>query len=108
MHLHLLQLGRVPYAEGLRVMEAVYEARRAGRIGDTLLLMEHAPVLTLGRNATRANILASDQLLAEKGVAIHEIKRGGDVTYHGPGQLVGYPVFAASVGPILVQSTSFA
>jgi lipoyl(octanoyl) transferase len=93
MHLHLLQLGRVSYAEGLRIQAEVVAARKANRIGDTLLLLEHPPVLTLGRNATRANILASDDLLAQKGVTLHEINRGGDVTYHGPGQLVGYPIF---------------
>lgn len=91
--LHLLQLGRIPYTEGLRVMREVVDARKSGSIGDTLLLMEHPPVLTLGRNASRANILATDALLARQGVAIHEINRGGDITYHGPGQLVGYPVF---------------
>jgi lipoyl(octanoyl) transferase len=93
MHIHLLQLGRIPYVEGIRVMNEVVAARKAGAIGDTLLLLEHEPVLTLGRNATRANILASDEALAARGVAIHEINRGGDVTYHGPGQLVGYPIF---------------
>ncbi|HEY5213062.1 MAG TPA: lipoyl(octanoyl) transferase LipB [Acidobacteriaceae bacterium] len=93
MHIHLLQLGRIPYIEGLRIQAEVVAARKAGVIGDTLLLLEHPPVLTLGRNASRANILASDQLLACKGVEIHEINRGGDVTYHGPGQLVGYPIF---------------
>lgn len=93
MHLHLLQLGRIPYGEGLRVQDQTVAARKAGAIGDTLLLMEHPPVLTLGRNATRANILASDELLARKGVTIHETNRGGEVTYHGPGQLVGYPIF---------------
>ncbi len=74
-------------------MREVAEARRAGEVGDTLLLLEHPPVLTLGRNATRANVLATDDLLARKGVEVHEINRGGDVTYHGPGQLVGYPIF---------------
>jgi len=93
MHIHLLQLGRVSYAEGLAIQRRVVEARKAGELGDTLLLLEHPPVITLGRNATRANILATDDLLASKGVEIHEINRGGDVTYHGPGQLVGYPIF---------------
>jgi lipoyl(octanoyl) transferase len=93
VHIHLLQLGRIPYAEGLRIQAEVVAARKAGLIGDTLLLLEHPPVLTLGRNASRANILAGDDLLARKGVSIHEINRGGDVTYHGPGQLVGYPIF---------------
>jgi lipoyl(octanoyl) transferase len=93
MHIHLLQLRRIPYAEGLRVMDEVVAARKTGALGDTLLLMEHPPVLTLGRNATRANILASDELLTRKGVEVHEINRGGDVTYHGPGQLIGYPIF---------------
>ena len=93
MHIHLLQLGRIPYAEGLRIQAEVVAARKAGTIGDTLLLLEHPPVLTLGRNAHRSNILASDEFLASRGVELHEINRGGDVTYHGPGQLVGYPIF---------------
>jgi lipoyl(octanoyl) transferase len=93
MYIHLLQLGRIPYSEGLAIQQRVIAARKAGEIGDTLILLEHLPVLTLGRNSTRANILATDALLAQKGVEIHEINRGGDVTYHGPGQLVGYPIF---------------
>lgn len=93
MVLHLLQLGRVSYAEGVDIMNTVVAARKAGAIGDTLLLLEHPPVLTLGRNAARANIIATDAWLAQKGVEVHEINRGGDVTYHGPGQLVGYPIF---------------
>jgi lipoyl(octanoyl) transferase len=92
MHLTVLHLGRVPYAEGLRLQEAVVAARKANTIGDTLLLLEHPPVLTLGRNAHRSNIVASDDFLAARGVELHEINRGGDVTYHGPGQLVGYPI----------------
>ena len=99
MHLNLLQLGHISYAEGLRLQAEVVAARKAGAIGDTLLLMEHSPVLTLGRNSTRANILATDELLAQKGIEVHEINRGGDVTYHGPGQLVGYPIFDLRGGP---------
>ncbi|MBE7182446.1 MAG: lipoyl(octanoyl) transferase LipB, partial [Terriglobus roseus] len=90
--MHLLQLGRVSYGEGLRVQRELISARKAGAIADTLVLLEHPPVLTLGRNARRDNILVSDELLAARGVEIHEIDRGGDVTYHGPGQLVGYPI----------------
>ncbi len=90
--LTLLELPRVEYGRALRLQERLVELRRAGAIGDVLLLLEHPPVLTLGRNATRANVVASDEQLAARGVALHVIKRGGDVTYHGPGQLVGYPI----------------
>ncbi|MGA8090592.1 MAG: lipoyl(octanoyl) transferase LipB [Terracidiphilus sp.] len=88
-----LYLGRVAYDEGLRLQAEIAALRLAGRVDNTLLLLEHPPVLTLGRNARRENVLASDELLAKRGVTLHEINRGGDVTYHGPGQLVGYPIF---------------
>ena len=93
MILSVLYLGRLDYATGLALQKTLVELRHQQRIGNTLLLLEHPPVLTLGRNSSRSNILASDELLAARGVEIHEINRGGDVTYHGPGQLVGYPIF---------------
>jgi lipoyl(octanoyl) transferase len=92
MILNLIHLGRVDYATGLDIQKQLVEARHEDRIGNTLVLLEHPPVLTLGRNSSRANILASDEFLAYRGVEVHEINRGGDVTYHGPGQLVGYPI----------------
>jgi lipoyl(octanoyl) transferase len=89
---HLLHLGRIPYAEALEIQRRVVEARKQGLIADTLLLLEHPPVLTLGRNASRENVLLSEHMLARRGIEVHEVNRGGDVTYHGPGQLVGYPI----------------
>ena len=93
MILNLFQLDRVPYAEGLELQRHLVDAVHDGRVANTLLLLEHPPVLTLGRNASRDHILASDEFLAYRGVEVHEINRGGDVTYHGPGQRVGYPIF---------------
>lgn len=88
-----LYLGRTDYGEALRLQEELAALRQQGRIDNVLLLLEHPPVLTLGRNASRSNVLASDELLAARGVTLHQINRGGDVTYHGPGQLIGYPIF---------------
>ncbi len=91
--LTVYRLGRVEYGDGLTLMERFADARRQGLIGDSLLLLEHPPVLTLGRGAKRENIVASDERLTAEGVEIFETNRGGDVTYHGPGQVVGYPIF---------------
>ena len=88
-----IYLGRVAYDEALALQQELVELRHQDRIANTLLLLDHPPVLTLGRNARRSNILATDEMLARKGVTVHEINRGGDVTYHGPGQLIGYPIF---------------
>jgi lipoyl(octanoyl) transferase len=89
----VLQLGRVDYATGLRLQQRLVEQRKVGQIGDVLLLLEHTPVITLGRNAKAANVLSSPEELARRGVEVFECDRGGDVTFHGPGQLVGYPIF---------------
>ncbi|HKT70758.1 MAG TPA: lipoyl(octanoyl) transferase LipB [Terriglobales bacterium] len=89
----VVQLGTLDYATGLRLQQSLVEMRKAGQVGDVLLLLEHSPVITLGRNARRENLLASPELLARKGVEVFECDRGGDITFHGPGQLVGYPIF---------------
>ena len=88
----VLQLGTVDYATGLRLQQKLVQFRKDGLIGDVLLLLEHTPVITLGRNAKPTNVLASPEQLAERGVEVFECDRGGDVTFHGPGQLVGYPI----------------
>jgi lipoyl(octanoyl) transferase len=89
----VLQLGTLDYATGLRLQQKLVQLRKDGRIGDVLLLLEHTPVITLGRNAKAANVIAPPEQLAGRGVEIFECDRGGDVTFHGPGQLVGYPIF---------------
>jgi lipoyl(octanoyl) transferase len=86
-------LGRLGWAEAYRVQQKLVEERKAGRIPDQLLFVEHSHVITLGRNAHLSNILASPEMLSRAGVEVHETNRGGDVTYHGPGQVVGYPIF---------------
>ena len=90
--LHACWLSRVDYRDGLALQEQLVEARRHDRIGDTLVLLEHPPVITLGRGGDPANVLQDRETLAFRGIELHETGRGGDVTYHGPGQLVGYPV----------------
>ncbi len=96
--LTVYRLGRVEYEDGLKMMELFARARAQELVGDALLLLEHPPVLTLGRAAKRVNVLASDARLAAEGVELFETNRGGDVTYHGPGQVVGYPIFKLPPG----------
>jgi lipoyl(octanoyl) transferase len=92
--LEVRRLGVVGYEEGLALQRSLVEERKAGRIEDVLLLLQHPAVITLGvkGDGGRANILATESRLAELGIAVHETGRGGDVTYHGPGQIVGYPI----------------
>jgi lipoyl(octanoyl) transferase len=91
--INVLWLGRVDYQTALDLQQAVVHLVKEARIGHTLLLLEHPPVITLGRNAKEDNVVVSREFLASKGVELFETNRGGDVTFHGPGQLVGYPIF---------------
>lgn len=88
----LVNLATVPYADALALQHRIVEARKHGALHDTLLLLEHPPVFTLGRNANDSNIIASPDFLKQNGIDVFKVERGGDVTYHGPGQLVGYPI----------------
>ena len=92
MRLEVRRLGRVEYEDGLALQEALAGAVGDGAVPDTLLLLEHEPVLTLGRGATAENIVVPPDELARRGITVFETGRGGDVTYHGPGQVVGYPI----------------
>ncbi len=86
-------LGTMEYMQALQLQEELQAQRIRGEIPDTLLLLEHPPVLTMGRRAQADNILLSREALEKRGISVVDINRGGDVTYHGPGQLVGYPIF---------------
>src|SRR5258706_8673320 len=90
--LHVRRLGRVEYDDGLAMQKALVEARAAGLVPDTLLLLEHPRVVTLGRGAKPQNVLWTPEQLRARGFELFETDRGGDVTYHGPGQIVGYPI----------------
>ncbi|MBZ5508671.1 MAG: lipoyl(octanoyl) transferase LipB [Acidobacteriia bacterium] len=91
--INVLYLGRVDYSIALELQQTLVQLVKDKRITHTLLLLEHPPVITLGRNAGAQNIVASREFLAANGVELHETNRGGDVTFHGPGQLVSYPIF---------------
>ncbi len=88
----VLHLGLVEYSEGLTLQERLVQERQGGDRGDTLVLLQHNPVLTLGRRGDLANILVPRETLLREGISLYEANRGGDVTYHGPGQMVGYPI----------------
>lgn len=87
-----VDLGRIPYAAACDLQECVVDARKANLIPDVLLLCEHPHVITLGRNGNQENLRASNHLLEQMNVEFHATNRGGDITYHGPGQIVGYPI----------------
>jgi lipoate-protein ligase B len=87
-----VNLGLEPYATAEAMQYKLVEWRQQGRIDDTLVLLEHEPVFTLGRRADSSHILASGEVLAQEGIEVRQTERGGDVTYHGPGQIVGYPI----------------
>jgi lipoyl(octanoyl) transferase len=92
----IVDLGFIGYADAFELQKRIVAARKADAIGDVLLLCEHPHVITLGRSGKRENLLASERVLAQKGVEFHATNRGGDITYHGPGQIVGYPVIQLS------------
>ena len=92
MKLNFLNLGQRDYKEVLELQEQLFYKRINNEISDTFILVEHNPVLTLGRSANRDNIVVSDRVLNDEGIEVVNIGRGGDVTYHGPGQIVGYPI----------------
>ena len=94
--LQVRRLGRVRYADGLELQARLVKERQAGEIPDQLLLLEHDPVFTLGRNARQENVLLDENALRARGFDVFESGRGGDVTYHGPGQVVGYPILDLS------------
>lgn len=91
--INVIYLGLVDYSTALRLQQTLVNMVKEGQIGHTLLLLEHPPVITLGRNATEKNVVVSCDFLANQGIELQETDRGGDVTFHGPGQLVGYPIF---------------
>lgn len=90
--LEIIKLGKMEYGEALAIQENLLGRRQKDEIGDSLLLVEHFPVLTVGRNGDRANILATPEELSKAGASVFDVSRGGDVTYHGTGQLTGYPI----------------
>jgi len=96
-------LGRIGYREAWQLQKALVERRVTGEIGDRLLLLEHDPVLTLGRQAEDGHVLASPRELGRRGIEVIRVERGGEVTYHGPGQLVGYPILRLGDRGLLVR-----
>ncbi|MGQ9677693.1 MAG: lipoyl(octanoyl) transferase LipB [bacterium] len=94
----LIELGSVDYFPALNLQRELHRLRHNETVPDTLILLEHPPVITLGHRAKKTNLLVSQEELAHRGIKVYQIERGGDITYHGPGQLIGYPIFRLKVG----------
>ncbi|HHV58756.1 MAG TPA: lipoyl(octanoyl) transferase LipB [Clostridiaceae bacterium] len=92
MNINVVKLGQMRYSEALGIQEKLLALRQEDAVDDTLLIVEHPPVITLGRRGKGQNILVPEEKLSAEGIEIYEVNRGGDVTYHGPGQIVGYPI----------------
>jgi len=90
--INVIDLGMIDYEKALIIQEKLLKLRKENRIDDIILILEHKPVITIGKRGKESNILASSEFLAEKGVKVCNTGRGGDVTYHGPGQIIGYPI----------------
>lgn len=91
--LNVIDLARFPYGEAWKLQQELHSKRIHGTIGDTLILVEHPHVYTLGKNAQERHLIATEEYLKHRGIEVYHVDRGGDITYHGPGQLVGYPIF---------------
>lgn len=92
MQLNVVKLGKIEYDEAFKLQQEIVKLRQESKIADTLLLLEHFPVITVGRSGDNDNIIVSEEFLEDNNVNLHYVNRGGDVTYHGPGQIVGYPI----------------
>src|SRR5665647_618422 len=92
MALTVVDLGIIDYMKAFELQNKLLQLRQQDKIGDVLLLLEHPPVLTIGRSGHRSNLLVSEEQLKSQGVNVYDVNRGGDITYHGPGQIVGYPI----------------
>lgn len=91
--IHILRFGLIPYREAWDLQKKLHQQRLNGEIPDTLILLEHVPVYTIGKHGLAENIIGGEIFLREQGIEVVQVDRGGDVTYHGPGQIVGYPIF---------------
>ncbi|MEO0009797.1 MAG: lipoyl(octanoyl) transferase LipB [candidate division WOR-3 bacterium] len=100
---NLILLDRIDYEAGMALQRLVWELRVKNEIEDSLILCEHPPVITLGRRADRRNLLATESELERRGIRVYQVERGGDITYHGPGQLLGYPIFKLESGLLGVR-----